>query len=413
MKRPGYRRWQVLAVGVLLCLVAGGATRAQDLQATVQTGWQALQQGKLADARAAFQSVLDAAPNYDFGWYAIGQVALREGKYDEAIDSFKQATELKPEKFEYQYGLAAVYRTQRQYAKAVATLNNAEQYAADKQNKYYLHLERGLSYLSLKQYARSADDLKEAVAIQPGEFTAEQRLGMALTGTEDYAAAAEHLAKAAEKKPDDYDTQLYLARALLNAALITRDREVKAANYKQAAVAAQAANAARPGFDALNLLGRAQLGKGDAAHAVTTFKQVLKAKPDYCPARANMGQAYVNLKQFEPAAQILEEARKCDPQSTLVLNLLGLSYSNLGRRDEALATYEKSYELKASPVIAEKIDLVKKNIEIAVENAATEAYNAEQMAELERERAEHEKEQAEFEKQQKALEQYKKKTDDN
>ena len=399
-------------IAVLLLVVVSGV-RAQDLQDTVESGWKALQEGKLADARAAFQSVLDAAPNYDFGWYALGQVAMREGKYDEAIDHFKKANELKPDDFKHYYGLAAAFRTQHEYAKAVATLNNSEQYAADRENQYYLHLERGLSYLSLKQYKRAAADLQQAVEIQPGDFTAEQRLGMALAGTHDYAGAVEHLKKAAAKKPKDYTTELYLARALLNTALDEPDKGAKANDYAEAVRAAQAANTARPGFDAQNLLARAYLGSGQFDKAAEAFQAVLKSKSDYCPARHNLGQAYTAQESWEAASEILSRAAECDPKNTAVLNLLGLSYSKQERREEALAAYGKSYALKADARVAENIDRVKRNIDIAMENAAIDTFNAEQIAARELEAAEHARLQAEFEAQQKKIEQYKEATDDN
>ena len=412
MRTPSRTGSRALAVVVLLLLTVGGV-QAQDLQDTVQAGWKALQAGELVEARAAFQSVLDAAPNYDFGWYALGQVASKEANYDEAIENFKKAIELKGDKFEYAYGLAAVFRTKREYAKAVATLNNAEQYAADRQNRYLLHFERGSSYQALKQHDRAAADLEKAVEIQPGEFYAEQRLGISLTNLHEYGRAAEHLKKAAAKNATDYNTQFYLARALLNVAQAETDKAAKISHYTDAVRAAQAANTARQGFDAENALARAYLGAGQSAKAIPAFQAALESKPGYCPARVNLGQAYLAQEAWGPAADNLALASQCDPSNTLVLNRLALAYTKLERREEALVVYEKSYEIKADPQIADDMNRLKQNIDIAAENILTDEFNAEQLAALEKDKAELARQQAEYEAEQERIRKYKDVTEDN
>ena len=401
-----------LAIVVILLGAMGGA-RAQDIQDTVESGWKSLQEGRLADARAAFQSLLDADPAYDFGWYALGHVAMKERNYDEAIEHFKKARELRAEKFEYYYGLAAAFRSTKEYAKAVATLNNGEQYAADKQNQYYLHRERGFSYQSLRQYERAAADLTKAVAIQPGDFNTEQRLGVALTKLHEYPAAVEHLKKAAARNAEDYITQFYLARSLLNMALQEPDKAKKTTYYTEATRAAKVANTSRPGFDPQNLLARAYLGAQQYDRAVPAFQAVLALKPDFCPARSNLGQAYVSQQMWQPASEILEQATQCNPKSPLVWSLLGFSHTKQGNRDEALAAYGTSYGIKPDPKIQEYMDRVKKNIEIALENDAIDAFNQEQLAALDREKAAYERQKADFEEQQRRLEKYEKETGDN
>ena len=81
----------MVALLVVALAVPAGAVQAQDLEAKVQSGWAALQKGDTKTARADFQSVIDASPVYDFGWYALGQVANMEGKVDEAIGHFEKA----------------------------------------------------------------------------------------------------------------------------------------------------------------------------------------------------------------------------------------------------------------------------------------------------------------------------------
>ncbi len=400
---------RLLGAGAALLLAAGSVVAQDDVNAKVTSGWQALQAGNLKEARAAFQSVIDAAPNYDFGWYALGQIATREGKVDEAIANFKKATELNAEKFEYHYGLAAAYRTKEDYAKAIATMNNAEDLAKDKQSSYYLHLERGLSYLSMRQYDRAAADLQKAVTAQPGQEMAHQRLGMALYGIEEFAGALDNLKKAAAKNPKDYTTQLYLSRAAINLGQREADKTRKAAYYAEAVKAAQAAQTLKPGFEAQNTLAKAHLGAGSYDQAARAFQSVLQSKPKYCAAQINLGQAYLGMEAWKQASDALAKAVDCDPKSTITLNLLAFTYVKQDLRQEALAAYEKSYGMKADPAVAKHIELVKENIRIAQENAEIENFNTEQRAALEAEKAEFERKQREYEEQQRKIQEYKEK----
>jgi len=397
----------VLLVG--LALPATGALAQDDLTAKVQSGWAALQSGDLKTARTAFQEVIDASPVYDFGWYALGQVATREGKLDEAITDFNKAIEINPDKFEYHYGLAAAYRTKEEYAKAIATMNNAETLATAPQTQYYLHLERGISYLSIRQWDRAAGDLEKATKLQPTDKMANQRYGMALFRMDDYQRAAEHLRKAVAADAKDSTSQSYLARVAISLAQREQDAARKKGLYAEAVKAASAANTLSPGFEAQNTLAKAYLGSGQYEQAARSFQKVVQAKPKYCVAHTNLGQAYVGMAAFAQAVTALEAAVNCDPKSTIALNTLAFAYVKENKKDLALSSYETSYKLKADPSVAANMEKVAKNIEIDQENLVIESANEETRLRNEAEQAAFEKKQAEFEAEQKRLQEYKEK----
>ncbi len=397
---------------LMVTLVAGaGVAQAQDLEARVQSGWAALQKGDNKTARADFQAVIDASPVYDFGWYALGQVATREGKLDEAVGHFEKAIEINPDKFEYHYGLAAVYRSKEEFAKAIATLNNAETQATTPQTQYYLHLERGVSYMSIRQWDRAAGDLEKAVTLQPEEKMANQRYGMALYRLEDYPQAHTYLAKAVAKDSKDGTSQLYLARTAINLGQREKDDARKKAYYAEAVKAGQAANTANPGFDAQNILAKAYLGSGQYDQATRGFQKVIQTKPTYCIAHTNLGQSYIGMEAWPQATQALEKAADCDPKSTLTLNLLAFAYVKENRKDLAVTTYEKSYGMKPDPAVAANMEKVAKNLEIDMENATIEAANEATQLMNEADRIAHEEQKAEFEAEQKRINQHKEDND--
>ena len=395
---------------VALALPATGVfAQEDDLETKVQTGWAALQKGDLKTARSAFQDVIDASPVYDFGWYALGQVATREGKLDEAVTDFNKAIEINADKFEYHYGLSAAYRTKEDYAKAIATLNNAETLATAPQTQYYLYLERGVSYLAIRQWDRAAGDLEKATKLQPKDKMANQRFGMALFRLDDHKRAAEHLRVAVAADPNDGTSQLYLARTSINLAQRERDPARKKGLYTEGVKAASAANTLSPGFEAQNILAKAYLGSGQYDKAARSFQKVVQTKPKYCVARTNLGQAYVAMEAWPQAITELETAVECDPKSTIALNTLAFAYIKEGKKDLALSSYETSYKLKADPSVAANMEKVALNIEIDQENLLIDSENEQTRKRNEAEQAAFDKKQAEFEAEQKRIKEYKEK----
>ncbi|MFQ5766556.1 MAG: tetratricopeptide repeat protein [Acidobacteriota bacterium] len=403
----------VLALlAILAILPAGRPVRAQDdAMAKVTRGWNALKEGKLKEAKATFQSLLDASPNYDFAWYALGQVAIREKKLDEAISHFKKAIEINPKKFDYAYGLSATYRAKKEYAKAIATLNNSEELAQTKQSRYLLHLERGLSYSSLRQHDRAVADLREAVKLQPADKRANQTLGISLVALEKYQDAIPPLETAVKAGPKDSVSQYYLARALINAALEQRDKTAKAALYKKAVTAASASYSVRSSTDTLSVLARAQLGAKQFSGAVKSFGSLVKARPKSCTALFNLGQAHLGAQNWKGASAALEKASACDPKNTLILSSLGFAYLKLKALDKSLAAYEKAYAIKSTPVFANKIADVKKRIQVMAENERIEKENAAALAQQKAEEEEYARKKAAYEEEQRKLKAYEKAKD--
>jgi len=54
------------------------------LQSLLQAGLESLQAGRVADARAAFRSILDAAPHHPDAHYLLAHAAFIAGQLEEA-----------------------------------------------------------------------------------------------------------------------------------------------------------------------------------------------------------------------------------------------------------------------------------------------------------------------------------------
>jgi len=87
----------------------------------------------------------------------------------------------------------------------------------------------------------------------------------------------------------------------------------------------------------------ALLGASSAWGAGSTSTPEPAIDPEY--ARA---QQLVQRKEWTPAVQVLEDFTRTNPKSADGFNLLGYSYRNLKRMDEALAAYNQALKLEPS-----------------------------------------------------------------
>jgi Flp pilus assembly protein TadD len=82
--------------------------------------------------------------------------------------------------------------------------------------------------------------------------------------------------------------------------------------------------------------------RGDAENAAAEYMRALDIRPDYTPARVNLGLIYLTqLGDPQRAQQQFERAVASDPGSVAAQANLGLALQDRGRLDDALAHYEK------------------------------------------------------------------------
>ncbi len=96
-----------------------------------------------------------------------------------------------------------------------------------------------------------------------------------------------------------------------------------------------------------NLLGRAQLKKGERAAAITSFEKAVELNPDSSYAHNNLGLALIYAERFDEAVEELEDATDCMPVEGYMWNNLGMAYEHLDRLAEAREAYRKADDMEA------------------------------------------------------------------
>src|SRR5215472_15614111 len=148
---------------------------------------------------------------------------------------------------------------------------------------------------------------RRLIAFEPSNSDALHLLGVALARTSQLGEAREALAAAARLQPDNPYIQLNFGNALTEL--------------------------------------------GHDAEAAAAFERAVTLKADFAPAWHARGRAQLRLEDFEAAERSLAEAARLLPANGGVHSDLGLALERLGRRDEALARFERATVL--NPNLAE------------------------------------------------------------
>jgi tetratricopeptide (TPR) repeat protein len=347
----------------------------------LDTGMELFKSKKYVEAAAAFQSLVDTSPNYDFGYYMMGMSFMQMGKSADAQKNLQKAIELNGEKFEYHYALGQNYLLAKDYAKVVATLKSAEGLAGEKY-QYNLHSLRGQAYVALGKWSEAVSDLEIARAAKPSSPILDQ-LARSYYELGYYDKALPPLEEALRTAPNNATLRMLETNTLLNLGAEAKDDAQKDAYYKKAVTSAQKFKEMNPNDkDAHNLLGRAALGAQQYDVAVQSFRKVLAIDSNYCYAMANLGKTYIAMKNWTEAEKILTDATTCAPRMAVAYENLGFAQQKQQKLTEAIATYKKAYEIEPRESIMAAINTCEQNIEIAMTNKAASDEEARIAAEL-------------------------------
>src|SRR5207244_7148013 len=82
--------------------------------------------------------------------------------------------------------------------------------------------------------------------------------------------------------------------------------------------------------------------RGAVTDAAARYSQILKFEPKNVDALCLLGLAYGQLKRFAEAVDLLRKAVKLAPKHAPAHNFLGAALKEVGRTDEALASFDRA-----------------------------------------------------------------------
>ncbi|MDP1610731.1 MAG: tetratricopeptide repeat protein [Sulfuritalea sp.] len=381
--------------------VQSGHAASGQVQPSVKQAVGLHRQGKLAEAEALYQAVLQQQPaNFD-AVHMLGVICIQKGNFQAAVEFISKAITLKPGHASAQSNLGNALNELGRPDEALAACERALALQPD-------HVEalanRGNALRKLRRPGEALASYERAVSLRPGYAEAHYNRGIVLRelGRFDEALAAYERARAlgmdsAEihyncgnalrelDRPDEalaayqrtIERRADYAEAQFNRAVTLQ----KIGRLEEALAAYEQALAIRPDHaEAHYNRGNVLLKRKDPDGAIASYDRALALEPahaeawcnravallernrpeeglasseralalapDYVEAHINRGCALRELQRAEEAFAAFERALSIAPHAAGAVSNQGLVMKDLGRPQEALAFYERAQALK-------------------------------------------------------------------
>ncbi|MGA2890759.1 MAG: tetratricopeptide repeat protein [Terracidiphilus sp.] len=277
-----------------LLLMASGLAVAQ-ISPTQSSGTELLQAGKFAEAREAFEAVLDANPE----------------------DADAQAGEVTASE-----QLALEARGKGHADDALRALLRAQEYAPKNSR---LLFDLGIQEDEMSLYQDADKTLATVEQLKPGDPQVEYAVARVKLDLGELDAAREKMQAYLKSQPNDAGAHYGLGRAYQ----LKLDVDHARVEF-QRSIELQPAQT-----EAYYQLGDIALDQGNFVEAIANFNKTLTRNPSHGGALAGTGQAYFKQKQYSQAEDFLERAVIAAPEYEKGHYYLGLTLARLGRKEDS------------------------------------------------------------------------------
>jgi tetratricopeptide (TPR) repeat protein len=293
------------------------------------------QAGRLGEAGAAYQRIIDAAPNHSDAWHLLGVVAHQLDRNDLAAEYIGRAVALSGDDPSYRSNLGGVLCALGRHAEAEEHLRRALRLRPDDPDA---HNNLGIALRDLGRIEEAAASHREAVRLRPDFAIAHSNLGHALNLLGRPAEAEVSYRAALNLRPDVAEDHHGLGFALR---ALGRPAEAEACH--------RTALRLTPDFlDAHNNLGNALLDQGRTAEAEASFRAALDRHPDFPEAQNGLGIVHFASGRPAEAEPIFRAAVALRPDFADAHLNLGFALLAQGKMAEGWAEHE--WRWKAKPL---------------------------------------------------------------
>ena len=203
---------------------------------------------------------------------------------------------------------------------------------------------RGDIYRDIKQYDLSADSYETATELDPWSFGDFFNLGKVYQITDSYLNAVGAYVRACELDAEHYESHLNAARCYYELRDLDRSFEYT-----------QMAKEISPKMGEPDvLLGDIFVAQDEQTLAISAYKRALEIDDGDSKVMVSLAVAYLRLKKFEAANELLLAATEADPDNGMAFQYLGFSYLKLEETDLALRSYGKAIKIDDNGWMAHK-----------------------------------------------------------
>ncbi|GET40205.1 DUF5672 family protein [Microseira wollei] len=215
-----------------------------EIQAQMRLGIKHYQSGRLVEAEACYEQVVQFQPHHGGAWHLLGVIAYQRHQYQNAIARITRSLELQPNNAEAYKNLGSSYKQLGDFAQALECYQKAIQLQPDYGAAYN---SLGILYKKLRQWNEAIECYQKAIQLQPDYAPACNNLGNAYREQGELEKAVYFFRRALEIKPDYVETHDNLGIALQE--------------------------------------------QGKLTEAIASYRRALQFNPNYANARCNLGLA--------------------------------------------------------------------------------------------------------------------------
>ena len=323
----GLHRVLLAAAIFALCTASCRAQDGAAPQNSRQTALVLEQQGRNADAEAAWRSYLDTHPSSSEAFAHLGLLEARQEHYQEAISFYRRALALHSTIPGLELNLGLAYFKAGEMNEAlqqfIPLLKKTPQSSPSRQR---LAILVGMCHYGLEQYAEAAPYLKEAVSRDPHNLELLLALAHSYLWSKQYQNVMDTYRVILQINPESAEADMLAGEAL--------DEMKDAYGAIQQFRAAVRADPTMP--DVHFGLGYLLWTKRQYPQAAPEFQAELSNNPNHAQALTYLADCNLQLGHPEVAVPLLEKAIRLDPEIELAYLDLGVAYADAGRQKEAL-----------------------------------------------------------------------------
>jgi len=291
-------------------------------------------------AEADFQTALAKDPNNPATYQQLGELRLRQGKNAEGVVMLEKSLDRNPNNISPLREIVEVDLLAKQPEKALARVQ--QQIAKSPKNPNFYTLLAGVQF-GMKDFNNARDNAKKAMDMNPQDETAVRTYTSALANTGATDAAIHTWETWLGGHPKDG-----YAMYMLGGMWDQKNDKAKAADYYKKSLQADTAPAVQ-GMSANNLAYLMVTTGQSADVALQYAQQARRDLPNSSATADTLAWVYYQKGTYYSARDLLETATKQAPEDASIHYHLGMTYSKLGRKADAVTQLKKAVSLGGSP----------------------------------------------------------------
>lgn len=332
-----------IAVTILLAIAParGDMPKGSADDSQRKTAFALEQEGKNAEAEAAWRLILKQQPTDAEAYAHLGFLEARQDHYAEAVPLYRKASALDPAMPGLQLNLGLSLFKSGALKEAIVTFTPLlKDEPASSPQAVRLTTLIGLAHYGLGEYAAAVPDLRVATQNDPQNLPFRLALAHSCLWSKQYQCVL-----------DEYHEILTLNAESAEAYMLAGEALDEMKDNAGAVEQFRAAVKADPKEPNVHFgLGYLLWGLMKYEEAAQEFQAELANNPDHAQALTYLADTNMQLSHPEAATPLLLRAVKIDPSITLAHVDLGLLYSEAGRKDKALAELKLAENLSPNDV---------------------------------------------------------------